>query len=233
MFDEALPQERPAQAKWSVAASFLLHVILAIALTMQWQATTRQALDLGEGVPVDYLTSDEFDALVNRRPPQTEEVAPPPPESRAPPQTANLEPPPARPPATKAAPAMIHASRMLSAEALAKPRNRSARQSLPKLNDTERMVQLCDIEAMEQLAQWRHDLRPELVSAYATRELAIEANTVEADGAAFRSGSAWYNLKFRCQLSPSHQTVVAFDFLAGDQVSPDRLEELNLPLAPP
>ena len=95
------------------------------------------------------------------------------------------------------------------------------------------MVQLCDIEAMEQLAQWRRDLRPELVNAYATHELAIDANTVEANGAAFRSGIARYNLRFRCRLAPGHEAVAAFDFLAGDPVPPEQLEDLNLPLAPP
>ena len=122
----------------------------------------------------------------------------------------------------------MRATTLLSARALAEPRNREAREGLPKLAPTERMVQLCNLEALEQVATIRKDIWPETVTAYATQELAIDGHTIAADGAAFRVGDDWYGLRYRCTLSPDNKAVVAFDFLAGDRFSVERIEALGL-----
>ena len=110
-------------------------------------------------------------------------------------------------------------------------RNRKARADLPKLNAVERMVQLCNIEALEQVARVRQRFRARDGSApMPTKDLAIGPDTVEAEGAAIRSGDDWYALSYRCRLAPGHDAVVAFDFLAGDRLTPERVEELGLPV---
>jgi hypothetical protein len=63
------------------------------------------------------------------------------------------------------------------------------------------MVQLCDLEAMEQIHVWRRDFEPELVVPYATRNETIAGTTITADGAAFRSHDEWYGAGFKCRLS--------------------------------
>ena len=118
---------------------------------------------------------------------------------------------------------------MLSGRALAGPRGREAREMPPGPNDTERMVQLCDLEAMEQVHEWRPDLRPDRVVPYAISVLAVDGGVVRADGAAFRSGRNWYNLRFKCQLAPGHGAVVGFEFLVGEPVPADQWEARNLP----
>ncbi len=208
MFDEAIPPTEQAETAWSIAASFLLHALLAFAIAKAWTAPPPAPIE--ESIPAAFLTAAEFAALAAR------------------PQTARLEPPAATVPNT--AEPLMHASTILSGQALAEPRNRQALADLPRLNPTERMVQLCNIEALEQVARIRTDFSPEIVSAYAMKALAIGPNSIEADGAAVRSGDDWYALRYRCRLAAGSDAVVAFDFLAGDRLPAERVEELGLPV---
>jgi hypothetical protein len=208
MFEEAVPRRWQAEIAGSVAASFLLHALLALAATMMWQAPPPAPLE--ENIPVTLLTPAELDALLH--PPS--------------PEPAPREPPAGNRPTT--AEPLTHAATILSGLALAQPRNRQAREDLPKLNPTERMIQLCNIEALQQVARVRRNFSPEMVDAHAMKALAILADTVEADGAAVRSGDDWYMLRYRCRLAPDHTAVVAFDFLAGDKLTAERVEELGL-----
>lgn len=217
MFEEAVPRRWPAETAWSVAVSFLFHALMAFAMVRMWVAPPPPA-PLEESIPVTMLTPAELEALLHPAPPET---AP-----RTSPDTARLGPPAERPPDFVGP--LIHASTILSGLALAEPRNRRAREDLPRLNPTERMVQLCNIEALQQVARVRTDFSPEIVSAYAMKELAIGHDTVEADGAAIRGGDDWYALRYRCRLSPGNGSVIAFDFLAGDRLSAARVEELGL-----
>jgi Domain of Unknown Function (DUF930) len=209
MFDEAIRPNWAPETTWSLAASVLLHALLAAAIVQWWTAAPPPPIE--ENIPVNLLTPDEFEAL-----------------TRPADQPARLEPPAPTVPDTSQA--LTHAATILSGRALAEPRNRKARDALPHLNPTERMVQLCNIEALEQVARVRRDFSPETISAYATKDLAIGPDTVEADGAAIRSGDDWYSLRYRCRLSAGHNEVVACDFLSGDQLTAARVEELGLPI---
>ena len=221
MLEEAVPRNGPAERAGSLAASVLFHALVAFAIVQMWVAPPPVA-PLEESIPVTMLTPDEVAALTAPAAPPAAPETPPP----TPPQTAKLEPPAAKPP--EAASSLMHAATILSGLALAEPRNRRAREALPKLNPTERMIQLCNIEALQQVARVRHDFTPEIVSAYAMKALAIGRDTVEAEGAALRSGDDWYALRYRCRLAPGHGSVVAFDFLASDRLPPERVEELGL-----
>ncbi|WP_246682437.1 DUF930 domain-containing protein [Mesorhizobium sp. B3-2-1] len=176
-----------------------------------------------ERVSVDILTPEQFEA--STKPPPAP-AAPAVPEARA------AEPPPAsNPPKTQppVAPAMIRPTRMLSAKTLADPRSKQARADLETFASDERMVQLCNLEAMDQIRQWRADFRPEQVVPYATAEEKITGTTIAADGAAFRSRRNWYSLKFKCLLAQDGESVIGFEFLVGDPVSRDKWDELGLP----
>jgi hypothetical protein len=118
---------------------------------------------------------------------------------------------------------------MLSAGTLADPRSGEARRLLATLDDTERMIQLCGLEAMEQVRAWRGTFRPTAVVAYAMAEAAVSGDRVDAGGAAFRSGGSWYAIRFRCRLRPDHASVAAFEFKVGDAVPEEKWETLNLP----
>jgi len=207
MFDDVYPPRWTTETGWAITVSLVLHLLLAVAV-LYWRSNVPPVRI--EGIPVDFLTQEEFAAATGTEPAQEARLEQPPAQTEEPP------------------PAMIHAATLLSARALAEPRNRSAREGLPRLAPTERMVQLCNLEALEQVAAMRKDIWPEWVTAYAEKELTVSAHTITADGAAFRVGDDWYRLKYRCELSPDNTTVVAFDFLAGDQISAARIEALGL-----
>jgi hypothetical protein len=124
---------------------------------------------------------------------------------------------------------MIRATRMLSSKTLADPRSRKALADLATFAESERMVQLCNLEAMDQLAAWRKSLRPDNLVAYARSGETIAGDTIRAEGAAFHSGSQWYDLTFECQVAPSHDRVVAFAFQPGKPVPQKDWDELGLP----
>lgn len=145
------------------------------------------------------------------------------------PSVAAPSPQPAARPSPPPQPEMIRPTTMLSARNLATPGSRQARLALRTLSDDTRIEQLCGLEAMEQVHAWRRDFLPDRLVAYAFGEPKPIADGIEADGAAFRSRSGWYRVRFRCELSPDRARVTGFAFAVGDAVPRDDWEEHGLP----
>ncbi|HMB48189.1 MAG TPA: DUF930 domain-containing protein [Afifellaceae bacterium] len=82
---------------------------------------------------------------------------------------------------------------------------------------------------MDQIHAWRDKLRPERLIAYAMAETKTSGHTMQADGGAFRSGGQWYNLRFRCGVTPDHEQVVSFEFRVGDPIPRGEWEKRKLP----
>jgi hypothetical protein len=202
--------ESPAPT--GLGASLALHALLLVLVLSV--ALGQKPLPREQPIAVEILTPQQFEAMTAPR--RTEVPAPAPPPAPAP------TPPPAEQ-------AMIQPTEMLSAGTLADPRSREARRLLSTLDDSERMIQLCGLEAMEQVHAWRESLRPTAVVAYAMAEAAVSGDLVDAKGAAFRSGAAWYAIKFRCRLRPDHASVAAFEFRVGAAVPAEKWEAFNLP----
>ncbi|AGB46560.1 protein of unknown function (DUF930) [Mesorhizobium australicum WSM2073] len=211
---------RNEASPWGISTSVLLHGLLA-ASVMLLPSPKRSSGPEEERVSVAILTPQQFE--VSTRPPAPPiEEAPraPMPEAPAPAPSA---------PRFPATPAMIRPTRMLSAKTLADPRSKQARADLKTFASDERMVQLCNLEAMDQIRQWHADFQPERVVPYATAEEKITGTTIAANGAAFRSRKNWYSLKFKCQLAKDGESVIGFEFLVGDPVARDKWDELGLP----
>lgn len=121
---------------------------------------------------------------------------------------------------------LVAARTMLSAGALANPRSRKARQQLRTFSAGERIVQLCNIEAMEQVHAMQPALLPEAVSPYAFQELKLRGGSVVADGAAFYGGHQWYGLRFACEVRA--EKVVSFAFRVGQPIPRRQWEEHDL-----
>jgi hypothetical protein len=227
--DDLSPRERASTARqeprerqiFAMPAALLLHLLLALAV---WFSPAGPATPpVGqEAVPVEILTPEQFEAAVRPKAPPPVLAAPQAPAAAA----------PARPPQPSTADGMIAPTKMLSAQALDDPRSRKAKAALATLDGTERMVQLCDLEAMEQIHAWQRDFEPELVVPYATRNETIAGTTITADGAAFRSHDEWYGAGFKCRLSRDGKRVVAFRFQVGDPIPRERWTDLDLPSGP-
>lgn len=203
------PAQRVADAAGPLASVFL-HVAFA-GLLLQAARPPPPSAPPEETVTVEIVTPAQFAAASPRLEPAPDVAAP----SPSPPRP---EPSPTVRPTT-----------MLSERTLADPRSRQARAALAQMRDDERMVQLCDVEAMAQIAAWRRSYRPDRVVDYATADTQVDGHRVTADGAAFRSDHAWYGLKFRCELTADLAKVAAFEFAVGDAIPREDWESLGLP----
>ena len=127
------------------------------------------------------------------------------------------------------APTMVKPPRMLSEKVLDDPRSRNARKELAALAPADQVEQLCGLEAMAQVGAWSKELLPDRVVAYAMADPMMVGNTFSADGAALHSKREWYQLKFRCELTPDHKKVAAFEFFMGGPIPKSDWEVHRLP----
>lgn len=128
-------------------------------------------------------------------------------------------------------PGMVHAEKLYSAGILASPRSRQARKGLAQLAPEERVVQLCNLEAMEQVHRWKADFDPDFLVAYALSAVKFSGETLKANGAAFRSKRQWWRIAYSCSVTPDRKTVVGFDFRVGDAIPREQWQDLGLPIA--
>ena len=108
-------------------------------------------------------------------------------------------------------------------------RHRQAREALPSLDVEERILQLCNLEAMEQTAAWNPAYHPSYVVAYARENIRIRDETIVADGAAFLSDGAWYELAYHCAVTPDFTRIAGFDFRVGSSIPREDWEAYALP----
>ncbi|HEV7257164.1 MAG TPA: DUF930 domain-containing protein [Bosea sp. (in: a-proteobacteria)] len=208
----------------SVPAALLLHGLLLAAFAHMSMRPRIELPDHPESsVDIELLTTGEFDAMMRPKP-----AEPPPAPSPAAPHATQEQRPLAEAPQAEPG-GMVRASRLMAADALANPLSRQARELLPQLDADERVEQLCGLEAMSQIHAWKAEFTPDRVTAYARSEAKVSGRTLQAEGAVFRSGRRWYDLRFRCEFSPDRSRVVAFEFRVGEPVPRALWRQLNLP----
>ncbi|WP_235679110.1 DUF930 domain-containing protein [Aquibium microcysteis] len=123
---------------------------------------------------------------------------------------------------------VVRARTMLAARALADPRSADALREWRKLYPDERIIQLCNLEAMEQVHAWKPAFEPDFVVAYAMGDIALTGFTLVADGAALRDHQAWYAMRYRCEVAADMEAVVAFEFVLGELIPESEWEEHSL-----
>ncbi|MCI5076229.1 DUF930 domain-containing protein [Oricola sp.] len=211
------------------AASLALHLLLLAAFLLA-PSPKAPPPPQERTVDVQVLAPDEFEALFPRPDPTPALPTPVlalPPELPDIPLPAPTQPPQASQP--EAAPdATIVARRFLSSQVLADPRSADAKAALGQMLPDEKMVQLCAIEAMAQIAALDDRYSPDLVATYAMDRLTLRGSVVDAPGAAFRSGGIWYNLAFTCGLAPDLSAIASFEYRLGREIPPEDWEEHNL-----
>ncbi|PKA41408.1 hypothetical protein CWR43_21515 [Rhizobium sullae] len=124
---------------------------------------------------------------------------------------------------------MVRPTQLFSAAILADPRSKQAREGMRQLATGERIVQLCNIEAMEQVHRWKAEFKPDFLVAYAMADTKLSGLTLQAEGGAFRSNRHWYNIKFKCEASPDIEKIVAFEFSVGEEIPESEWETRFLP----
>ncbi len=124
---------------------------------------------------------------------------------------------------------MIRATRLYSHEIWSNPKNREAKHLLGRLALPERMEQICNNEAMEQVHAWKETLSPDWMIAYALSEPEVRGSVILAEGAVFRSRGRWFHLKYECTLSDDFSSVTDMAFLVGRPVPKRDWKRLNFP----
>ncbi len=114
--------------------------------------------------------------------------------------------------------AVVRARTMLAARALDDPRSRDAREEWRKLYPDEKIIQLCNLEAMEQVHAWKPAFEPDFMVAYAMGDIKLTDVILVADGAALRDHRNWYNIRYTCEVAPDMEAVVAFEFALGEAI---------------
>lgn len=200
---------------WAAGGSLGFHMAIIVALALL-PAAPRLLLPQDEAVTVEI-------------------VAPPPVEVQAEPPAAPLA---ARPAPVRARPdqpaapedGMVRAQNFFSDKLLADPRSRQAREDFKQLASADQLVQLCNLEALEQVHRWDSKFQPDYLMAYAMAGAKVTGQAVEVKGGAFRSKKHWYNIAFKCSVAPDLRTVTAFEFKVGAEIPKSQWAEHFLTL---
>jgi len=102
--------------------------------------------------------------------------------------------------------------------AFADERQERLERSLQMLAPEERLEQLCNYTAMQQIRQDHKDFRPDRTVANAIAESRERGDTLEAKGAAFRSRGRWYALSYMCSSTPDRMAVTGFRYSLGTEI---------------
>lgn len=213
------PIDVPATQRqaWGTVASLGFHAALAALLLLGPDKDAAKPV-LPRSIAVELLSAAQFAALTA-------------PAHTPPPAAAPTEPAVASPgtnattPAPKVAPGgTIHATEFFAGSLLAEPESANLRAGMATLDGSERLVQLCSIEAIEQIRHARPEFDPDTVVAYAMADMATRDGALIADGGAFRSRREWYEVKFSCLAAADYSAVERFEFSVGEFIPPDQWE---------
>lgn len=151
-----------------------------------------------------------------------DEVATPVPSLTAPTPDAEGEGP------TRSVGGVMFATTFYTARLLATAEMAQVRSALPTLDRSERMVQLCNIEALEQIRRAAPEHEPDTLVSYAFGDNVMAGLTLTAIGGAFRSRRQWYRVSFECTVAPGFDGVTSFIFKLGDAIPAREWEAHNL-----
>jgi hypothetical protein len=89
---------------------------------------------------------------------------------------------------------------------------------LKRLDPATRLEQVCDAEAMKQIARDNREFRIDRSVVSAIEEPRARGDTLSGNGAAFRSRGKWSQYSFTCNASPDRLRVIAFEYKLGDEI---------------
>ena len=138
--------------------------------------------------------------------------------------------PTAVPSKTAQPPAMTKATRLFATAMLKDPSNRKIVKTLSTFADSEKVVQLCNMEGLEQIRRAVPHSNPDVLVSYAMADFTVDGFTLSADGGAFHDGKAWYAIRLRCTITPDYAGVADFQFALGPPIPKSQWASHNLPV---
>jgi hypothetical protein len=116
------------------------------------------------------------------------------------------------------------AQQIYAKDTLADPRIREALGKLPK---RDRMLQICGIEALEQVRHQRHNTFPDLLAPSGST---VSGNSFSVRNGAFRSRARWYAIDFDCQLDDKAMQITHFSYAIGAEIPREQWRARELPV---
>lgn len=170
-------------------------------------------------VSVEIITDAQFKALEPPAPVQTQtpEITAPTGQGEAAPPTSNRAPTPSNAPPSSI-PGVHVATEFYAGGILQEPGMARIRKTMETIAPSERLVQLCNIEGIEQLKRGAPDYAPDTIVSYAMSDPLVAGLTLNAPGAAFRSRRRWYGVAFKCTVAADLASVTAFEFQLGKPI---------------
>lgn len=122
----------------------------------------------------------------------------------------------------------VEASDFFAAGILDDPSNADLRRSFSQLAGSEQLIQMCNIEALEQLGRdpsLQTGPAPDVVVGYAFGDLEVSGTRLVADGGAYRRQGAWYRVRLTCTANAQLTAITAFDYTLGESIPESEWEE--------
>ncbi|MFD2651752.1 DUF930 domain-containing protein [Brucella rhizosphaerae] len=120
-------------------------------------------------------------------------------------------------------PKLTPARQIYSKETLSDPR---VKQAIGKLPPRDRIVQICGIEALEQVRHQRPGTFPDMLAPSAG--VVSDTSFTIRDGA-FRSRAKWYSIDFQCQVDTKAMTITNFSYSIGKAIPEVQWHSRQLP----
>lgn len=121
---------------------------------------------------------------------------------------------------------LVQAKQLYSKDALSDPR---VKQALGRLPPKRRIVQLCTIEALEQVRRQRPDAFPDMLVPFGPVGGLVSVSGLNARGGAYRSRGKWYGIDFKCEVNSETTSVASFSFAIGEAIPKGEWSVRQLP----
>ncbi|MET3601171.1 hypothetical protein ABID12_003127 [Martelella mangrovi] len=96
--------------------------------------------------------------------------------------------------------------------------NKRVAAELQRLDPEEELEQRCDVEALSRIDAARKDMNPDKVIAYTFEPPVVKGDTIDANGAVFRTHQHWYHLSYHCTTDRSELKIKDFSFRIGAEI---------------
>ncbi|MEQ8598942.1 MAG: DUF930 domain-containing protein [Devosia sp.] len=190
-----------------------MHLLLALVLALLAIPEPFAPTEAGS-IAVELLSEADYAMLVAPAPVALPQLPPPEPTPSV--QTA--------PEAVAGADGMVAATEFFAADILNDPSHREVQQNFPLLASREQVIQLCNIEALEQLRTHGVADNPDALVGYAFEGIAVTGLSLEANGGAYRAAGQWRRIRYRCAVTPDIRSVSEFAYAVGALVPESQWE---------
>jgi hypothetical protein len=239
-FEEARWRTRSSQELLVLLVSGLAHA-LAIGAALQFLSTRPLVPARFRVVEVELVS--EADVVETPPSPQTQDVEPVAPELYPAEISSDLMSPATGAPAViapqlsdvpedKADEAsndgFVEAEELFTARILKENGSEEVRKTLPLLAPEERVTQLCNIEALEQVRMDRSGPEPDSLDPSSFGPTTFAEGQLEATGGAIRIAREWYHIEFECVPGEDLESIQHFRYRLGEEIPRELWEEHNL-----